>query len=105
MHWVATPVTIGVLVVSLSACRDNPTSTSPAAPAATAAPAVSHSSITSSVPPATATLTGSVAAAASNSAALAQVNADLSSINAGARQAGTDLDAGDSSRTQPDDGN
>lgn len=91
------------LVVSLSACRGGGLDSAPAnAPGSSSSPSTGPLSSTPADGLASAPASG---AATPPSAALAQVSADLSGINAGASQADTDLGAGDSDRAKPDDPN
>jgi hypothetical protein len=104
VRWAATGLLAATATISLTACRDHGLDSAPAGTAPVSA--VSSASVPAATSaPATAATPAAPAAQAAQSAALAQVSADLSGVNAGVSQAGTDLGAGDSARTQPDDGN
>jgi hypothetical protein len=105
-RWAAMGLLTAAATISLTACRDHGLDSAPAgtAPAASTGAAAATGSPSASVAGTAAAKAGQAAQSA-QSAALAQVSADLSGVNAGVSQAGTDLGAGDSARTQPDDGN
>ena len=103
-RWITTAAAVVVLVVGLTACRDHgldstsdQSTPSVATSVVSNAPAGAGAVVAATPPPTT--------AAVNPSAALAQINADLSGISVATSQASGDLGAGDSARTQPDDGN
>jgi hypothetical protein len=106
IRWIAVPTAAVVLVVSLTGCRDHGLDSSSVNQST---PAVATSADSGSVDGAGGAVAGATppatTPAANPSSALAQVSADLSGITVAASQASGDLSAGDSARTQPDDGN
>jgi hypothetical protein len=104
-RWGVIGLLAATTTLGLTGCREHgldsaPASTAPAA--GTGDPAVTRSSATPAPAPVS---SAAQVAQSAQSAALAQVSTDLSGINVGVSQAGTDLGAGDSARTQSDDGN
>jgi hypothetical protein len=106
VRWGAMGLLAAAATLSLTACRDHGLDSAPAgtAPATNSSASVPGAASTPAVQSAQEAQSAQAAQSA-QSAALAQVSADLSGVNVGVSQAGTDLGAGDSARTQPDEGN
>jgi hypothetical protein len=99
-RWISGAALAAALILGLSSCRFD--HVAGAGSSQTNQPASVGTGSASPAPTGGAPAATSAAGAGSQSSGLARVSSDLSGIDAGDAQAGTDVSAGDSDRTQPD---